>query len=87
MRRTQGSLCVALLTVLQVVALHWRRACLALRLLPLGKHGDIRFKCGSRPCCHRYVTSMYWAYTTMTTVGYGDISSVTVAEKVLEVSS
>jgi len=25
---------------------------------------------------------MYWAYTTMTTVGYGDISSVTVAEKV-----
>ncbi|GBG00035.1 voltage-gated ion channel [Raphidocelis subcapitata] len=30
----------------------------------------------------RYVTSMYWAYTTMTTVGYGDISSVTVAEKV-----
>jgi hypothetical protein len=25
---------------------------------------------------------MYWAYTTMTTVGYGDISSVTIAEKV-----
>ena len=25
---------------------------------------------------------MYWAFTTMTTVGYGDISSVTVAEKV-----
>lgn len=30
----------------------------------------------------RYITAMYWAYTTMTTVGYGDISSVTVAEKV-----
>lgn len=25
---------------------------------------------------------MYWAYTTMTTVGYGDISSITIAEKV-----
>lgn len=37
-------------------------------------------------CTHlllfRYITSMYWAYTTMTTVGYGDISSVTIAEKV-----
>lgn len=30
----------------------------------------------------RYITAMYWAYTTMTTVGYGDISSITVAEKV-----
>lgn len=25
---------------------------------------------------------MYWAYTTMTTVGYGDISGITIAEKV-----
>eukprot|EP00197_Chlamydomonas_leiostraca_P011145 CAMPEP_0202859122 /NCGR_PEP_ID=MMETSP1391-20130828/1378_1 /ASSEMBLY_ACC=CAM_ASM_000867 /TAXON_ID=1034604 /ORGANISM="Chlamydomonas leiostraca, Strain SAG 11-49" /LENGTH=803 /DNA_ID=CAMNT_0049538131 /DNA_START=139 /DNA_END=2550 /DNA_ORIENTATION=+ len=30
----------------------------------------------------RYITSMYWAYTTMTTVGYGDICGTTIAEKV-----
>lgn len=35
----------------------------------------------------RYITAMYWAYTTMTTVGYGDISSVTVAEKVWAIAT
>lgn len=30
----------------------------------------------------RYITSMYWAYTTMTTVGYGDICGTIIAEKV-----
>ena len=28
-----------------------------------------------------YVTSFYFVYATMTTVGYGDINAVTVAER------
>ena len=30
----------------------------------------------------RYITAMYWGYTTMTTVGYGDIVGYIIAEKV-----
>ena len=33
----------------------------------------------------RYVAAMYWAFTTMTTVGYGDISATTIAERLFAI--
>jgi hyperpolarization activated cyclic nucleotide-gated potassium channel 1 len=32
---------------------------------------------------HKYVSSMYWAFQTLTTVGYGDVISITVYERVV----
>jgi CRP-like cAMP-binding protein len=32
---------------------------------------------------YEYVTAFYWAITTMTTIGYGDISALTLLEKVI----
>ena len=37
----------------------------------------------TRDVVDRYIASIYWAFTTMTTVGYGDISAVTRSERVI----
>jgi len=50
-----------------------------------------RFSAASKTCHTmyslglRYVSSLYWAFTTMTTVGYGDISATTMSERIYNV--
>jgi hypothetical protein len=40
---------------------------------------------GEHSVWERYISAMYWAFTTMTTVGYGDISATTISERVFAI--
>jgi len=33
----------------------------------------------------KYITALYWCFQTLTSVGYGDIGSVTIAEKIIAI--
>lgn len=39
-------------------------------------------KIENKPNSEKYITALYWAFTTMTTVGYGDITAITINEKI-----
>lgn len=45
-----------------------------------GQPGDIMYK--DMDNSDQYLTAMYYAFTTITTVGYGDISGITSIEKI-----
>ena len=38
---------------------------------------------GANPRLHRYVDALWWSFSTATTTGYGDITPVTTAGKIL----
>ena len=47
----------------------------------LGESWLIKYGIVGESTTFKYVSSLYWAFTTMTSVGYGDIHPTTVGER------
>ncbi len=43
------------------------------------------FNIDEKPVFHQYMSSLYWAYATLGTVGYGDISAVSTYERIFAI--
>eukprot|EP00976_Prorocentrum_cordatum_P113742 1195743-Prorocentrum_minimum.AAC.10 len=77
--------------VLVILAMHWE-ACGFFYIAKQSGYSETTWLHGSNlphtgpledlPMMKQYITSAYWALTTITTVGYGDISPVSEYEKV-----
>jgi voltage-gated potassium channel Kch len=33
----------------------------------------------------KYITALYWSFQTLTSVGYGDVGSVTITERIITI--
>jgi len=82
--RQRLSITFFVLTV--VCCLHWS-ACLYYFLASVSDFEEdswvVRLGIENETYLFRYISSVYWAVSTMTTVGYGDITAVRIEEKII----